>query len=540
MKLRARFDLNWILVPLLAVFAIAPLTYPGFFEASSGFLPAFNAAHLSEAPNWAEILGPVRGEGLLPYLLARPFYALSGSGVVAIKWSYGLAFLLGALGIYVWTRRWLGPKGGALSATVYTYLPWHLSTVYTRGAYAEAWLWALWPWILWAIDRTKEHRLRSTLVGIAAILVLAVATLWTQPGLASLSLLLFVTYDVMVSARRPWNWLQLIEALGLSLLLVWLASQKAVEPQSPFGEHFLHPFQLFSAAWGDGPSYQLGLAAVGLSIVAVALHVNRREASPNNQAAEEQSENAPSVPESSPAPSMSLNSAFWFWGVSLLVIILLCLPVAAWLWRASGFDALLTYPWQLLALSGLPLAFLAGAVIRLDERLSVLPAWAGVIALVVLASYPYLAPSYTQVDPGPDPVAMLQSIEASAPQILLLDYEVEQPVEIEATQPLTLTLAWQVVEPVAEDYTVFVHVLSADGTKIAQHDTRPCGGECPSDTWQPGEVIMDRYRLEWTQETGTGVQLQPAKLAVGLYLLESGDRAAVVGREDRTVFLDVP
>jgi len=532
-KLHTRFDLNWILVLLLAVFAIAPLTYPGFFEASSGFLPTFNAAHLSEAPNWAGIPGPVHGEGFLPYLLARPFYNLSGSGIVAIKWSYGLAFLLGALGIYAWTRRWLGPKGGVLSAVVYTYLPWHLSTVYTRGAYAEAWLWALWPWILWGIDRVAERRPRSMFVGIAACLVLVAATLWTQPGLATLALTLLIAYGVVVTTRQPWHWLQLIEALGLTLLLVWLASRKAVETQIPFGEHFLHPFQLFSAAWGSGPSYQLGLAAVGLSIVAVALHVNRREASPNNEAAAEQS-----PPEGSSAPLMSLNPAFWFWGSSLLVIILLCLPVAAWLWRASGFDALLTYPWQLLALSSLPLAFLAGSVVRLDERLAALPAWAGVVALVVLASYPYLAPSYTQVDPGPDPVALLQPVEASVPQILLLDYEVEQPIELEATQPLTLTLAWQVVEPVAEDYTVFVHVLAADGTKIAQRDTRPCDGECPTNTWQPGEVIMDRHRLEWAQEAGPGAQ--PARLAVGLYLLESGDRAAVVGREDRTVFLDVP
>ena len=76
----------------------------------------------------------VRGEGSLPYVVVWPVYRLTGSGVVAVKWGYGLAFLLGALGIYAWSRRWLGAKGGVLSATVYTYLPWHLSTIYMRGA----------------------------------------------------------------------------------------------------------------------------------------------------------------------------------------------------------------------------------------------------------------------------------------------------------------------------------------------------------------------------------------------------------------------
>jgi hypothetical protein len=541
-KPHTRFDLHWILVLVLTVFAVAPLTYPGFFEAESGFLPAFNAAHLSEAPNWAGISGPVRGEGFLPYLLARPFYALSTSGVVAIKWGYGIAFLAGALGVYAWTRRWLGPKGAVLAATVYTYLPWHLNTVYSRGAYAEAWLWALWPWILWAIDRLAERHSRSMLVGIAACLVLVAATLWTQPGLATLALPLLFAYGVVVTVRRPGHWLHFIEAVGLGLLLVWLASRKAAETQIPFSEHFLHPFQLFSAAWGDGLSYQLGLAAVGLSIVAVALQVSRRDASPSADGVAKLSEDTQSAREIRSGPSSSLHFAVWFWVGSLSAVILLCLPIAGWLWRISGTDALLTYPWQLLALGGLPLTFLAGSVIRLDERLAGLPAWAGVVALVVLASYPYLAPSYTQVDPGPDPVALLQPVEAGAPQILLLDYEIEQPVELSMTQPLTLTLAWQVVEPVAEDYTVFVHVLTADGTKIAQRDTRPCDGECPSDSWKPGEIIMDRHQLTWTQEPGAdaaGARSQPAKLAVGLYLLESGDRAIVVGREDRTVFLDV-
>jgi len=537
-----RFDLNWILVVLLTVFALAPLTYPGFFEASSGFLPAFNVANLSDAPNWQGMAGPVRGEGLLPYLLAWPFFALSGSGVVAIKWGYGLSFLIGALGIYAWTRRWLGTKGGVLSATVYTYLPWHLSTVYARGAFAEAWLWAFWPWILWAIDRLADQRPRSTLVGIAAGLALVAATLWTQPGLATLVLPLFVAYGVIVTARQPWRWLQLVEALGLSLLFLWLAARRAVETQIPFGDHFLHPFQLFSPAAGNELSFQLGLAAVGLSIVAVALQAGRREGTSDAEGGTEGGEVGQSAPETASGTSASLNRAFWFWGCSLLLIILLCLPISAWLWQISRLDALLTYPWQVLALSGLPLAFLAGSVIRLDRRFAALPAWAGVVALVILASYPYLALRYTQVDPGSEPVALLQPAEAEAPQIMLLDYEVGQPVELAETQTLTLTLAWQVVEPVVEDYTVFVHVLTGDGTKVAQRDTRPCDGECPTNTWQPGEVIIDRYQLDLTQDTGaeaSGVQPQPTQLAVGLYLLESGDRAHVVGREDRTVFLDV-
>jgi hypothetical protein len=77
-KAAPRFDLTWILVFLLAVPAVAPLTYPGFFQAHGGFLPALNAAHPAEAPNWGRAADPVRGEGELPYLLAWPLQLSGG------------------------------------------------------------------------------------------------------------------------------------------------------------------------------------------------------------------------------------------------------------------------------------------------------------------------------------------------------------------------------------------------------------------------------------------------------------------------------
>jgi hypothetical protein len=188
----------------------------------------------------------------------------------------------------------------------------------------------------------------------------------------------------------------------------------------------------------------------------------------------------------------------------------------------------------MLALTGLPLAFLAGSAVRLDRRLAILPAWSGMIAFVILASYPYLAPRFTQVDPGPEPVAMFQAAGAETPQLMILDYEVTLPTEI--TPTVTVTLTWQAIEPLAEDYTVFLHVLAEGDVKAAQSDTRPCDGECPTNSWQPGDILVDRYELKLSPDVPPG----PYQLAVGLYLLDTGERAVVVGRDDRTVFLHVP
>jgi len=521
-KIWRRLDPNWILVGLLAVVALAPLTYPGFFQAHSGYLPTFAVQHLAPAEAWPLSLAQdpgLRGEGRLPYLLAWPFYALSGSGIVAIKWGYGLAFLLGALGVYAWTRRRLGTRGGVLAAVVYTYLPWHLASVYVRGAYAEAWLWAAWPYALWAVDRLAEPgriaRLVAALAGIAALAALA----WSQPGLAVLSLPLLVACGAATAFRRRGLALRLGLSAALLLLLLWWLGRYAAEAPLPFADQALYPFQLLSAAWGhgisvagwaDGQPFQLGLAAVGLTLVALALWGRK--------------------------PGVAIRQPLIFWAISLGVVIMLPLAPALFVWEWTGLDRFLTYPWQILALSGLPLAFLAGSVVRLDRRLVTLPAWSGLLALVILASYPYLAPEFSQVDPGPEPVAVFQEEGAPAPQMMILDYQIAPPTEI--TPTLTLTLTWQTAAPVAGDYTVFVHLLAEDGSKIAQRDTRPCDGTCPTDSWRPGEIVVDRYPLDLPADPA-----EPTQLAVGLYQLETGQRPDLLlptGRKDNTVYIDVP
>jgi hypothetical protein len=551
-----------ILTLLLAVFAIAPLTYPGFFQAHSGFLPVFNVAHIAEAPHWgmaAESIEGLRGEGRLPYLLVWPIFRLSGSGVVAIKVGYALAFLLGALGVCAWTRRWWGRRGGVLAATVYTYLPWHLSAVYVRGAYAEAWLWALMPLTLWAAEGVAANRRRGRWLPAALSLALLGATFWTQPGLALLFVAILMAGGLLLFAPHR---LRLLAGVTLAVLVaLWLLLGAATPAtRQEMADHLLYPFQLFSAEWGfgasrpgsqDGLSFQLGLAAVGLTIVALAFWASRPAA--DDGRADEDRLFAPL--------GWPVGRSLWFWSGVLVSLLLLTLPFMAFAWSRSALAGLVTYPWQVLALTGPPLAFFAGAAVGLEGRTQVhpersqgvslgrmaaLPVWAGLVSFTILASYPYLDPRFTQVDPGLEPVALFQPGGAEFPQITLLDYETMQAAEeypaaeeylaTEITRTLTLTLTWQAVASVAHDYTVFVHLLTGDGTKVTQQDVRPCGGLCPTDAWEPGEIVVDAYRLDLLDDA-----LQPPyRLAVGLYLLASGERAVVVGREDGTVFLDVP
>jgi hypothetical protein len=96
-------------------------------------------------------------------------------------------------------------------------------------------------------------------------------------------------------------------------------------------------------------------------------------------------------------------------------------------------------------------------------------------------------------------------------------------------------MTWQTTAPLVDNYTVFVHAL-AGSDRVAQQDTRPCDGDCPTDTWQPGEIILDQHQLTLSPDS----RAKPDRLAVGLYLLQTGERASLAGREDGTVYLDVP
>ena len=51
-------------------------------------------------------------------------------------------------------------------------------------------------------------------------------------------------------------------------------------------------------------------------------------------------------------------------------------------------------------------------------------ATSAIVALVVLASSSYLVPRFTSLDPGPEPVAMFQPVEAHVPQIMVLDSQI--------------------------------------------------------------------------------------------------------------------
>ena len=89
--------------------------------------------------------------------------------------------------------------------------------------------------------------------------------------------------------------------------------------------------------------------------------------------------------------------------------------------------------------------------------------------------------------------------------------------ELRAGQ-LTITPAWDVRATGDADYTLFVHVLDARGTRVAQIDVAP-GGELPTSRWRAGQQLAVPLPI-----------VLPADLAPGEYRIVAGLYDARGGR----------
>lgn len=552
-------DAAFWLALLLPVFAWAPLTYPGFFEFHSGAVPVFNVAALARQPGdlgWAPAVyrcyDLLRGEGSLPYRLALLPKALGVSFPDALKWVLVTAMLAGPVGVYGWARRALGRWPALAAATVYAYWPLALATVHVRGAVGEAVFLALMPWAWWAAAAVRDTGHRSPMVGLA----LALAALgWTQPGLAIwlaaalLACLLLPSGSEGVggvAARRSRGligWLAGMALAAVGLLPLILRRGMGEGVGQAFADHLVYPHQLLFPNWGTGPSvpgpydtltFQLGLMACGLALVGILL---RRSISASAETERVDLGWGPRLPRG----QLALSAA------AVGGLALLSTTLAAPLWRALPWLArTLTYPWQLLLLTGPWLAWGAGLGARvladlLARRLpegmpgehrsaEAIPLMAGLVTLTLLGSYSYLRPQPVPLGVPDAPLAVFSyrpCSEGGGPEMALLSAEVTG-----APGPggvVTAEVRWQALQPLDRDYTVFFHVVGPDGTLWGQADTMPLDNRFPTSRWRPGQVVADRYQVLLKANAPVG---EGYRYLLGLYLWQTGQRLST-GQDDK-------
>jgi len=104
--------------------------------------------------------------------------------------------------------------------------------------------------------------------------------------------------------------------------------------------------------------------------------------------------------------------------------------------------------------------------------------------------------------------------------IELQAYQVDRQ-ELHPGDILNVTFFWKCLATLTTDYTVFVHILGQHELVVAQQDTYPCLGACPTRGWKVGQTFVDSHLLAIPE---TAFIPDQAQLEVGLYQQASGQR----------------
>ncbi len=87
-----------------------------------------------------------------------------------------------------------------------------------------------------------------------------------------------------------------------------------------------------------------------------------------------------------------------------------------------------------------------------------------------------------------------------------------------------VTMTWQGAHTVAENVTVFVHVLNGAGQLIGQVDGDFLAGTLPLTVWPPQQQLQDRRQIEVTNAA--------ALVAIGIYRRDDGQRLPAVDNDN--------
>jgi 4-amino-4-deoxy-L-arabinose transferase-like glycosyltransferase len=136
----------------------------------------------------------------------------------------------------------------------------------------------------------------------------------------------------------------------------------------------------------------------------------------------------------------------------------------------------------------------------------------------------------------PDEMIALDAPVIIGEQIALIGYQTEST-RVAPGGTIDLNLVWRAEEAIPIGYTVFIHVIDADGNLITQMDRAPVvnAQSYPTDLWLSDEIVIDSYDLLIPANSIPGKYT----IRVGLYVPESGQRLSIPGSADNAITLPI-
>ncbi|MBN1640439.1 MAG: glycosyltransferase family 39 protein [Anaerolineae bacterium] len=149
------------------------------------------------------------------------------------------------------------------------------------------------------------------------------------------------------------------------------------------------------------------------------------------------------------------------------------------------------------------------ALVPIRDR-GALAIWPWQARRTVLHALKVIAPATDRVFALPD---MQVTVGANlGDRVELLGYDLAAG-PVQPGETVSYTLYWRALDEMARDYTVFNHLVAADGTVWGQRDSQPQDGAQPTTRWVPGQVIADPYQVQ----VASGAPGGTLSLRVGLY-----------------------
>lgn len=126
----------------------------------------------------------------------------------------------------------------------------------------------------------------------------------------------------------------------------------------------------------------------------------------------------------------------------------------------------------------------------------------------------------TKVDVPTQPTEPEESLDMTfGHHVRLVGYDLD----VRSVRPgasLPLGLHWHVTGELAQDYTVFVHLVDDQEGMVGQGDAPPLNGDYPTSFWGVGENLVDEYHLHVREDAAPGSY----RLFVGFYDPTTGQR----------------
>jgi len=353
-----------ILVALLAVCDLAnygiPPTHDGEYHVMR--FQQF-AKTLSEGviyPRWAPDFNNGFGIPLfnyvypLPNFMASLFHFLGFGFIDSLKLNMVAATIVGAIFMYLWSRKYWGDWGGVVSSVFYTFSPYHFLDIYVRGSVGEVWSLGLAPGLFWSYYSFFETKQKKFLVFSSVFLALLILAHNILALIFFGFFILYTSYLIINTKKRRILILDtvLILATGLGIASpFWLPAiieTKFVTGLQIFDptEHFPVLHKLIYSSWGygfsggnspDQMSLQVGIANIIAILCSTVVFLRAK------------------------------NKTILYFLVLFALTTFLITPYSAIFWDNIPGFSYIQFPWRLLSLAILLASFVAGSLA--DDKL---------------------------------------------------------------------------------------------------------------------------------------------------------------------------